>query len=114
MTTGQIYQMKQRAFCQHGARFRAIRKAAYPETGGDSLFVHNWIACSHGPESAIGDALTQGEWASWRRIDARFDRWYAAAEHRRHVAQGFRPLWCACCARLHEDEIIAEFGNQTI
>jgi hypothetical protein len=97
MTTTQIYQMKQQAFRQHGARFETIRKAAYPETGGRSLFVHNWIACSSGPEAPIGDALTQGEWSAWRRIETVLDRWYQASEHRDHGRRGFKPLWCATC-----------------
>lgn len=97
MTTNQIYQLKRSCYAQHSQRWQTIRATAYPETGGVSLFIHNWYACSNLPDAALASIIANsGEWSAWHRIEARIDRWYDAADHRSHTGK-FSPLWCAAC-----------------
>ena len=100
MTIKTICNMKQNAYRQHSERWARIRRAAYPETGGTGLFIHNWYACSRDaadmPELASIIA-NSGEWASWHRIEDRLQRWFDASEHRDHVRKSFTPLWCNHC-----------------
>ena len=97
MTIAQVYDLKRQAYRQHSARWDRIRKSAYPETGGVSLYIHNWIACSDRPDADLAGIIADsGEWASWHRIEDRLTRWYNQAEHRSHAGK-FSPLWCAFC-----------------
>lgn len=78
-------------------RAKGERAAAYPETDGLEIHVHNWIICGKDPQRADeAQALINRQWSQWRRIDARFHREYDRTEHRRH-GPTFRPLWCAYC-----------------
>lgn len=101
MTTSQIFELKRNAFALHSARWHRIRQHAYPETGGIGIYIHNWYACSRSlPANQVNIAdiiANSGEWDSWHRIEARIDRWYDQAEHRRHNAT-FAPLWCWFCS----------------
>lgn len=101
MTIRTIYQLKQAAYAQHAERWRTIRRHAYPETNGRSQYIHNWIACDRSAPDAdlAGIIATDGEWASWHRIEARIMRWYDAAEHRDHAKRGMHCHWCAHCQR---------------
>lgn len=96
MTIQQILTLKRNAFRQHCDRWDRIRKAAYPETGGVGLYIHNWYACSRLPESNLASIIANtGQWDTWYRIEARIDRWFDRAEHRRHQTPTY--IWCDFC-----------------
>jgi hypothetical protein len=96
-TRGDVYDQWQRisrGFCRRGKRLAA--KLA-PETGGNSLYCHNWSITY--PERADYRAANE----AWLRNNARdsaarkiYERVYNQAEHRTH-GDGFRPLWCDSC-----------------
>lgn len=81
-------------------RQRAANAAAFPETGGTCLFVHNWIIC--GPDTTRSNqaqAIRDKYRAQWTRIKARYERESARREHATHVSQGSdgQYLWCKRC-----------------
>jgi hypothetical protein len=98
MTTAQVSQLRQSAYRLHAERWHRIREHAYPDTGGNSLFIHNWYHCSRTAQDAevAGIIANSGEWDAWHHLETLFDRWYAHAEHRAHVGR-FSPVWCKVC-----------------
>lgn len=88
------------------ARKTARLAAAYPETGGVELYVHNWYVCGGTAEGRAPGASTQAEtlinseWNQWHRISARGKREYDRAEHATHSPRGFFPLWCNECTGI--------------
>jgi hypothetical protein len=97
MTTTQIYQIRRNAFAQFSERYRRILRSAFPDTGGISLYVHNWYRCSRedSPEHRTAEALLSAEWDWWHKIEARLNRWSVQAEHRSHASGDY--LWCDLC-----------------
>ena len=85
------------------ARKDARIKAAYPETGGVELYLHNWYVCggtAAGREpgaSERAEAMIRAEWDQWHKVSKRGEREYARAEHATHTGFAFRPLWCLAC-----------------
>jgi hypothetical protein len=92
-TTGEIYEQYNRLSRRLYSQHQELARRAHPETGGNSLLVHNW---GNEASKAAWEALTPRS----RRLEQAFQRLYDAAEHRRHFRYGpraFRPLWCALC-----------------
>lgn len=98
-TTSEIYdRYKRRIYKLWSERRRARILAAFPDTGGNELFLHNWYSCGKDPMlAAKADQLKS--WDDWHKIDRRYRREYDKAEHAGHVAEkrDGQYLWCQYC-----------------
>lgn len=86
------------AYCEWAKR---IRRAFFPDTGGVSLYMHNWYRCAEktNPEGAkLADWIDASTYARYKRIEAKIRRNHDAREHARHSALGWSDcLWCPYC-----------------
>jgi hypothetical protein len=89
-STREIFIQRDRIFkalARMGAR---QAKAADPEYGGSEYTARTW-------GSEAGKKAWNEIQMKARKVEAIFRKLYDEAEHREHVARGFRPLWCRCC-----------------
>ena len=95
--TQRIYDAERMMWRTYRAWYHAQVLAHYPDTGGNSLFVHNWYVCNRKDEQA--DQFLRDLDARWEPIKARMRRWQDQAQHREHVKadEVGRYLWCAAC-----------------
>ena len=99
------------------ARKDARIKAAYPETGGVELYLHNWYVCggtAAGREpgaSERAEAMIRAEWDQWHKVSKRGEREYARAEQnfRRAVAIDERAYGPKHSQTLSDVGTLAEF-----
>lgn len=107
LSTAFIYdKYRQRLYRLMCERERSALAAAFPETGGNSQYVHNWIVCggtSKGREpgqSERAESIIGAHHDQYRRVMSRYDREYARVQHQEHVREGRsgQYLWCGSCS----------------
>ena len=107
LSPSQVYQRKQklwRAYCQWAER---IRRAFFPDTGGVSLYLHNWHKCQREDpkRAALAEWVDDSTYARYKRAEAKLRRFAVAREHKhgRHGVKlpgwdrAFDPFWCPIC-----------------
>ena len=106
LTPSDVYRRKQRiwrAYCEFAAR---VRRAFFPDTGGVSLYLHNWYICAEksNPDGArLAQWIEDSTYARYQRIEARLQANSVEREHLhgKHSPRGFSPLWCPICNPKH-------------
>ena len=107
MTVSQAYQRKQRlwkAYCDYSEK---VRRAFFPDTGGVSLFMHNWYICAEKTkpeESKLAQWIEDSTYARYKRLETKLEARSEAREHLNHTPgdeSGFWPYWCKLCNRSH-------------
>lgn len=105
LTPSQITDRKQRlwkAYCQFE---RTIIRAFFPDTGGVSLYMHNWYSCHEktNPEGAkLADWVKDSTYARYKRIEAKLNANAVEREHKfGNHGKKFDPLWCPICNPKH-------------
>lgn len=93
----QAYARKQRLWRLHCEHAQTIRRAFFPDTGGVSLYLHNWHRCSRDPvRSKLADWIEESTYARYRRLADAMEARDTEREHLTHGAH-FSPYWCAIC-----------------
>lgn len=104
LTPSEIYHRKNKlwkAYCHFAEK---VRRAFFPDTGGVSLFVHNWYRCNEksNPQGAkLVDWVEDSTYARYKRLEAKLEADDVQREHQfgNHSKKrgGFDPLWCPLC-----------------
>lgn len=115
LSTHEAYQRKQRLWKLFCAWSQRIRRAFAPDTGGVSLYLHNWYACSNDPAKVkLAEWIETSTWARYRRLEAIMEAREVEREHAYHSKQmseelikvkgkwkshtrPFDALWCPLC-----------------
>lgn len=101
LTPSQIYSRKQRAWKAYCDFERRIIRAFFPDTGGTSLFMHNWYICaekSNPAGSKLAQWVQDSTYARYKRIMAKLEANAVEREHKfGDHGKRFDPLWCPIC-----------------
>lgn len=101
LTTQQTYRRAQKAWSAYCEWAKRVRRAFFPDTGGVSLYMHNWYRCAEKTNpvgAALADWIEESTYARWKRIEARIKRHDVEREHQEHSRNPhFDPLWCPIC-----------------
>ena len=99
LTPTQAYMRKQRIWRLYCDWSKRIRRVFFPDTGGISIYAHNWYRCGKDPEKAkLCDWVDESTEARYRRLESIMESRDARREHERHAQQpDFDPLWCPIC-----------------
>lgn len=120
LTPSQAYRRKQRLWSLYCGWSERIRRAFFPDTGGVSLYMHNWYKCAEktNPEGAqLAEWVDDSTYARYRRLESIMVARDSMREHLHHVDQDscewvkvgkhyverptkFRPLWCPHCQAM--------------
>lgn len=105
MNGSQAYRRKNRLWKLFCAWQAQVTRAFFPDTGGVSLYLHNWYRCaekSNPKGAALADWIDMSTWARYRRLEAKLKQRDVEREHLTHTPgnpKGFWPYWCPLCNR---------------
>jgi hypothetical protein len=101
LTPKQAYERKQRIWRAYCRWAESVRRAFFPDTGGVSLYMHNWYRCAEKTNhegAKLADWIEESTYARVKRLEAAIEARDCEREHLRHSAiKGFDPLWCPIC-----------------
>ncbi len=105
LTPAQIYVRKRNLWAAYVNFERRMIRAFFPDTGGVSLFLHNWYVCAEktNPEGArLAQWVMDSCYARYKRLEAKLNSRAIEREHQfGDHGKRFNPLWCPICNPKH-------------